>query len=250
MNIDSESWVIEQRDIFRSRRDFFRKVIFDGFALKCLWDLTVTGLENIPATDPAIIMMNHLAAIDPIVAIGSVRPRYVVPMSKIENFQHPLVGIIARTWGAYPVRRGEIDREALKIAMKLMEAGEITLIAPEGHRNTGLQRPHDGLAYIATRAADPVIIPTAVFNHETWLKDMFIPWRRTPVHVSFGPGFRIRTEGRRRIPREELHQMTDEMMYQLALLLPERNRGEYADLSRMTTRYLEFVNPPAAPEMG
>lgn len=240
MNISADRWVIRQRDIFKQRRHFFRDFVFDKILRTFFWKVTIEGLEHIPEDAPTIIMMNHLAAIDPIVAAGAVRPRFIVPMSKIENFEHPLVSILVRSWGAFPVRRGEVDRDALKIALQLLEAGEVTLIAPEGTRNTALQRPKDGLAYIATKS-NPIIVPTAIFNHETWKEDLLRPWRRTPIDVRFGPGFRLRTDGRKRIPREELHRMTDEMMYQLAILLPERNRGEYADLTKMTTNYLEFV---------
>jgi 1-acyl-sn-glycerol-3-phosphate acyltransferase len=242
MIIDAERWVLQQDELFRSRRDFYRNVVFDRVVRTLFWNVTITGLENIPKKAPVIIMMNHLAAIDPFVVAGAVRPRYVVPMSKIENFENPIVGILARTWGAYPVRRGEVDRDALRIAMALMKAGEVTLIAPEGTRNRALQRPHDGLAYIASKT-NPVVVPTAVFNHATWLKDLLIPWKRTPVQVSFGRGFRLKLEDRKRIPRDELNRFTDEMMYQLALLLPEHNRGEYSDLSKMTTDHLKFFDP-------
>ncbi|GAB4572233.1 MAG: hypothetical protein Kow0077_11060 [Anaerolineae bacterium] len=238
-SMTTESWAIRQREIFASRRRFFRDVLFRVLAWMFL-DLTVTGVENIPASGPVILMINHMTALDPIVVLGTAKPRFVVPMSKIENFQHPLTGLLVRSWGAYPVRRGQVDREALNIAIQLMEAGEMTLIAPEGTRNRALQRPKDGLAFIATRT-NAMIVPTAIFNAETWKRDLFIPWRRTPVHVSYGPAFRLRKPESGRVPREVLHQMTDEMMYQLALLLPEHNRGEYSDLSRMTTEYLDFV---------
>ncbi len=243
MNQPAESWVVRQREIFQGRRHFMRDILFDKVACKVLWKLTVTGLEHIPASGPAILMMNHVTAVDPFAALGSARPRYVVPMSKIENFWNPFVGILVRSWGAYPVRRGEVDREALRTALLLLEAGEITLIAPEGTRSPALIRPKDGLAYLATRAKPaPVIVPTAVYNLETWLRDLVTPWRRTHACVSYGRGFRLRTEGGgRRISRETLSAMTDEMMYQLAALLPERNRGVYSDLDKATTNYLEFV---------
>ena len=242
MTVPADSWVIRQRDIFRSRRQALR-FLYDKVACTLLWKPVVEGLDNLPASGPAILMINHVTAVDPIAVLATVRPRFVVPMSKIENFWNPLVGILVRSWGAYPVRRGEVDREALKTTLQLLEAGEITLIAPEGHRSPALIKPKDGLAYLATRTdSAPVIVPTAIYNLETWLRDLATPWRRTEVHLTFGQGFRLKVEpGAKRLPREVLAAMTDEMMYRLAMLLPEHNRGVYGDLSRATTHYLDFV---------
>ncbi len=241
MTVSTESWVIQQRQIFRFRRHFMRDILFDKLVRTVFWDVKIEGLENIPPEGPAILMINHVTAADPVAVLGATRPRFVVPMSKIENFWNPFSSILVRSWGAYPVRRGTVDREALRIAEKLLEAGELTLIAPEGTRHPALGRPRHGLTYIAVRT-NAIVVPTAIYNLETWLKDLVIPWRRTEVHVHYGRPFRLKKGGRKRIPRAELHRMTDEMMYQLAALLPERNRGEYADLSRATTDYLEFVN--------
>ncbi len=241
-DVPADSWVERQREVFKSRRHFIRDVLFDRIVRTLLWDVTVEGLDNIPASGPAILMINHTTAADPVAVMGMTRPRFPVPMSKIENFWHPLIGVFARSWGAFPVRRGEVDRNALRVTLELLKAGELTLIAPEGTRTHALIRPRDGLAYIATRAdPPPVIVPVAIYDIETWLKDLFIPWRRTPVHITYGRGFRLRTGGRKRFPREELRRMMDEMMYQLAVLLPESMRGVYADLSQMTTDYLEFL---------
>ena len=192
MTVPADSWVIRQRDIFRSRRQALR-FLYDKVACTLLWKPVVEGLDNLPASGPAILMINHVTAVDPIAVLATVRPRFVVPMSKIENFWNPLVGILVRSWGAYPVRRGEVDREALKTTLQLLEAGEITLIAPEGHRSPALIKPKDGLAYLATRTdSAPVIVPTAIYNLETWLRDLATPWRRTKVHLTFGQGFRLK----------------------------------------------------------
>ena len=242
MTVPADSWVIRQRDIFQSRREAMR-FLYDTIVCHLLWKPVVEGLEHIPASGPAILMINHVTAVDPMAVLATVRPRFVVPMSKIENFWNPFVGILVRSWGAYPVRRGEVDREALKTTLQLLEAGEITLMAPEGHRSPALIKPKDGLAYLATRATPaPVIVPTAVYNLESWLRDLARPWRRTEAHLTFGPGFRLKGDpAARRISREVLAAMTDEMMYRLAALLPEHNRGVYSDLSQATTHYLDFV---------
>lgn len=242
MDTSAKGWVILQNRVFRSRRHFMRDFLFDKLARALVWEVNILGLENIPASGPVILMMNHITAVDPVAILGVTRPRFPVPMSKIENFGGPIAGLFARSWGAYPVRRGAVDRRALKATLDLLNAGQVTMIAPEGTRSPALIRPKAGLAYIAVRANPAtVIVPTAVYNLETWLRDLLIPWRRTPVHVSYGRGFRLRHEGEGRFPRDVLDRVMDEMMYQLATLLPERNRGVYSDLDAATTDYLDFV---------
>lgn len=242
MSVPADSWVVQQRRVFELRRRFIRDVLLRGLAFRLLVQVTVEGLEHVPASGPAILMINHITAIDPIVALGAIPHRFIVPMSKVENWWHPLIGVLVRSWGAYAVRRGKVDRTALQTTVDLLKVGELVLIAPEGTRQPALIRPKHGLTYVALRAPAALIVPTAVYNTEGWLRDLFIPWQRTAVHVAFGRPFRLRTGGRVRVPRDEMRRMTDEMMYQLAALLPARNRGQYADLAQMTTDYLEFAS--------
>lgn len=217
-------------------RQFIRTV---GYGL--LWRVTVSGVENIPDSGSAILMMNHISGIDPILCMGAVTSRYVIPMTKIENAQHPILGVFVRWYGAYTVTRGEVDRSALLNSIELLKSGQLILIAPEGTRSpTGLIEPKDGLTYVATKA-DAVIVPAAVSGAVGWehnLKRL----KRPSIRVDFGKPFKFKTEGRTRIPREELAQMTQEAMYQLALTLPDENlRGAYQDVSKATTTTLDFV---------
>ena len=160
-------------------------------------------------------------------------------MSKIENYRHPIVGLMARAWGVYTVRRGEVDRQALESTIALLQRGNAVLIAPEGTRHPRMADPKDGTTYVATKA-NAVIQPIGLDGTDQFL-DSLLRLRRTPVTVRFGRPFRFCTEGRARIPRDELRLMTREMMYQVALLVPEQRRGIYHDLDQLTTDTLQFV---------
>lgn len=219
------------------RRRFMRDILLHYIGFKLLVKPFVEGLENIPASGPTILMMNHTVAIDGVVVMGVVKSRFVVPMIKAENFDHWFIGTLARLWGAYPIKRGTADVEAMKLTLDLILRGELVLIAPEGHRQSQLHDPKDGLTYIALKTG-AVIVPTATFNMETWVKDLYRP-RRTHAHIRFGKPFRLKARGR--MPREAMRQATHEMMYQLAALLPENYRGDYADLSQMSAHHLEFT---------
>lgn len=194
-----------------------------------------------PASGPTMLVMNHTASIDPFLAIGGVRKRFVVPMTKIENLENPLLRLGVQLWGAYSVRRGEIDRKALLNSIELIRSGQLVLIAPEGTRTpTGLQEAKDGMTYVATKA-NAVIVPLGISGAIPWKENMK-RLRRTPIHLNFGRAFRLKTGGRERIPRDELTQMTHEAMYQLALAIPDPAlRGIYSDVSKATTEYIEFV---------
>lgn len=198
----------------------------------------VEGLDNFPESGPAILMINHIAFIDPMVVLGFL-PRNIVPMAKVEVYSYPIVGIFPRIWQAIPVHRGEIDRRALRMALEVLSSGEVILVAPEGTRGTCLQRGKEGVAYLGTRSRAP-IIPTAIVGTDGFPSVSPKRWRQPGAVARLGKPFRFRSSSRR--PKgDELRQMTNEAMYVLAAMLPEERRGVYADLSLATTDTIEFV---------
>lgn len=219
-----------------------RRVLRDGLlrplGFGALLRPVITGRDHIPATGPLIVIMNHIAAIDPFVVAGIITNRFLVPMSKEENLSHPLISLMIHAWGVYPVRRGEADRVALASTLELLRQGAAVLIAPEGTRNTALIEAKDGTAYIATKG-NATILPIGLEGTDQFPRALK-PLRRIPVTVNVGRPFRFHTEGSTRVPRQELRQMTREMMYQLAQLLPENRRGVYRDLDQLTTDTLVF----------
>jgi len=198
----------------------------------------VGGLENFPAEGPAIVMINHIALIDPAVVLGSL-PRNVVPMAKIEVYRYPVFGYFAKLWQVIPVRRQEFDRQAIRRALKVLDAGECILMAPEGTRNPSLQSGKEGVAYLGVKSGAP-IIPAAVTGSKGFPTFNPLRWLRKGASVKVGRAFRFRT-GEGRLDRETLRLMTDEAMYILAELLPDDHRGVYSDISKATTKTIEFV---------
>jgi 1-acyl-sn-glycerol-3-phosphate acyltransferase len=232
--------VAAHQERYNLRRHILRDGLLRPVGFGLLVNPTIEGCERIPTSGPVIFIMNHIAAIDPFVLVGAVTSRYVVPMSKIENYSHPIVGLMARSWAAYPVRRGEVDRQALASTLSVLEQGWPVLIAPEGTRRPSLSEAKEGMVYIAIKA-NALIVPVGLDGTDLFpgsLKRL----RRAPIKIRFGRAFRLRTAGRARVPREAMHQMTRETMYQLAALLPEHRRGFYRDLDQMTTDTLEFLD--------
>lgn len=232
--------VVYRQEQIDRRRGFLRDVLMRRIGFGLLVNVTAIDPQNVPDSGPLLLVMNHIAAIDPFVVVGAVQNCYVVPMSKVENTRHPVVGLLARAWGAYPVRRGEVDRRAIASTLELMRQGRAILLAPEGTRHPHLQEAKHGMAYLATKGG-ATVLPVGVEGTDRF-PGTLLRLRRTPVTVRFGAPFRFSTNGDGRIARVELHAMTQEAMYQLAALLPEHRRGVYHDLSQATTEMLQFLN--------
>lgn len=231
--------VVYRQAALDRRRRWLRDIVLRQIAFRLLVKTDISGMEHIPDSGPTIVVMNHIGAIDPFVVAGVITNRFLVPMSKAENLTHPIVGLIGRAWGVYPVRRGEADRQAIASTLELLRQGRLVLIAPEGTRSPALQAAKDGTTYLATKGG-ATILPIGLEGTDQFpgaLKRL----RRAPVTVCIGPAFRFRAEGGR-IPRADLRQMTREMMWQIALLLPEARRGVYSDTDQMTTSLLDFVD--------
>lgn len=229
-----------QHQRYETRRRVLRWLIRNiGFTLLAKLD-HVEGLENVPASGAGIVMINHIAFIDSLVTLH-VMPRNVVPMAKVEVYNYPVIGIFPHLWGVIPVRREEVDRHAIQMALEVLHAGEMILVAPEATRHTALQQGKEGIAYLAARTGAP-IIPVGVQNSPGFPAfRLSSRWRGPGVVVKIGRPFRFRPE-LKRPSRDQLRLMTDEAMYILASLLPEPIRGVYADLSQATQETIDYTD--------
>jgi 1-acyl-sn-glycerol-3-phosphate acyltransferase len=126
--------------------------------------------QRIPADRPVILAGNHVSYMDPVmICIGSFRRRPVHFMGKIELFATPLTSFLMRGLGAFPVRRGAADRDAIATASHILERGGIVGIFPEGTRIRGgktVAAPQDGAAFIALRTG-AVIVPVGICGTES-----------------------------------------------------------------------------------
>jgi 1-acyl-sn-glycerol-3-phosphate acyltransferase len=198
----------------------------------------VAGLPNMPSSGPAILMINHVALVDPIAVIACL-PRNVVPLAKAEGLRNPLFAPLLYLWQVIPVRRGEVDRRALRRVLQVLDAGECVLMAPEGTRHPNLQEARTGLAYVAWRSGAP-IVPVSVIGTEGFPSFSPARWRQPGATISLGRPFRYRPFSGRP-DHDRLRLMMDEAMYVLAAMLPERQRGVYSNLDRATMETIELV---------
>jgi glycerol-3-phosphate dehydrogenase (NAD(P)+) len=122
------------------------------------------GRHHIPREGPVILASNHRSFLDPFV-IGCCLRRPVYFVAKRELFENRLIGWLLNCLGAFPIRRGESDEEAVETAKALLLRGEAVVIFPEGtrHRTGGLGEPKRGVGRMALEAGAPVV-PIAVIG--------------------------------------------------------------------------------------
>jgi 1-acyl-sn-glycerol-3-phosphate acyltransferase len=198
-------------------------------------------LKKVPMRGPLIAIANHTGQIEVPLIFAHLQPRPITGWAKVEAWDNHFLNWVFGVWGLIPVRRGEADMKALKDALKALEEGKILGIAPEGTRNkTGkLIRAMPGTAMVALKSGAP-IIPVAHWGGEVYLKNLK-RLKRTDFHIRVGKPFTINTEGIK-VTSEIRQQIADEMMYELAKLLPEEYRGEYGNLGRATQTFIKYVS--------
>ena len=195
---------------------------FARFIFTLILDVHISGREHVPAKGACIVASNHLSWVD-VPLVPAYMRRKVVYMAKEELFYGRL-GWFVRLLGAFPVKRGEADRQSLRAADTQLKAGKIFIIFPEGTRSKThrMAKGHVGLGMIALRSGVPVI-PVAVYGSEKTLKTF-----RPRVTVIFGEPMILAPRGNK-ITREDIEEATDAVMRRIASMLPPEYRGMYGD---------------------
>ena len=148
--------------------------------------LRVYGRERVPATGGAVIAFNHFSWID-IPVFGWAAPRPFYFLAKAEAIEFPVAGAYLRMFGAFAVRRGESDREAVRRMREVVREGHLLGVFAEGTRQRSGVPGHvqPGAAMVAVNEEVPVI-PAAIHGSQGWE-----PWRPAPVSIVFGPPMRF-----------------------------------------------------------
>ena len=191
--------------------------------------------DAIPREGPVILAANHISNADAVLIGAFLTPRLgrrIHWLGKKEMFDWPVVGFVARNGGVVPVDRGAADVEAFRVARRILDAGNVLMVFPEGTRSpTGeLQPPKDGLAMLALRT-DATIVPIGISNTDRiWPKGRPIPFPGKHATMRIGEPFKAGDLLPPEIDRKAAKGLaTTLIMRRIAALLDPRHRGTYGE---------------------
>ena len=177
-----------------------------------LYRLRWTGEEHLPKDGGFVLAANHVSNFDPWALGMPLFPRrWLRFMAKSELYWFPL-DLVLKGGGAFPVRRGERDRDAIRTAVALCRSGEAVVMFPEGtRRKKGLRkklaaRAHTGAARIALEAGVP-LIPAGITGTDRLA-------RLRPLRVAYGPPIAL-DDLREPSPREAAEVATARLMAEI-----------------------------------
>jgi 1-acyl-sn-glycerol-3-phosphate acyltransferase len=197
-------------------------------------------IPNIPARGPLILVTNHINSLEVPLLFVHLQPRKMIGLAKIETWDSKFMGWLFDLWDAIPVRRGEADLDAIRACLRVLKAGDILAVAPEGTRSYDgrLLCAQPGISLIALHAGVP-ILPIAHWGGENFSSNLK-KLKRTDFNFRVGKPFYLEARGNR-VNGKIRQVMADEIMSQIAILMPEEYRGNYAKCDPPPQKYIRFV---------
>jgi len=197
-------------------------------------------LAHVPARGPLILVANHINFLEVPIVYTHLMPRQVTGFAKAETWDNPALRPLFNFWRAIPLKRGEADIEAMRRANHFLQSGGILAIAPEGTRsgNGQLKRGYPGVVTLALMSGAP-LLPMAYYGSERFRHNIR-RLQRTDFCISIGRPFVLKVDSAKS-NRQVRQEITDEIMFQLAALLPAEYRGYYSNLEKASERYLHFL---------
>lgn len=206
------------------------KIVKSGYRVLLSPFITVErqGLENLPANGPCVLASNHVSNFDPTMILSYLRVRHVFYMAKIELFNSAFNRWFFANTGAFPINRSGNDSWALAQAGRILEAGQILGMFPEGTRSKEDGQLKKGkLGTVALALAHQVpIVPVALLN--TQHIRLKLRRNRTHVIIRVGPPLNLpELAGPPPYSPNTYRELTAVLMQHIAALLPPEQRGRY-----------------------
>lgn len=164
--------------------------VLTAWPIRRLFRFRSKGEEHLPREGGFVLSANHMSNLDPWpLGLPLYPKRQLRFMAKSEMYRYAPLRWVLSGAGAFPVRRGTGDEDAIRKAIELAKTGEVVAIFPEGtRRNKGVvkrhrARPHTGAARVALQAGVP-LVPAAIGGTERLS-------RLGPLRVVYGPAIEL-----------------------------------------------------------
>ncbi len=202
--------------------------------INILADVEITGYENLPKDRSYVIAVNHLGFLDvPLAYYGLDRwDMYILVADKWA--ENPILKWMGDKLNFIYVDRYNSDVRAVRKVIEVMQENNVLAIAPEGTRSRvgSMIEARPGVSYLAAKLKSP-IVPVAIWGTEDEVFWKNIKrFKRNKVYLHAGVPFMLDP-----LPKENrdevLKQYTDEIMCRIAVILPEKYRGVYAEHPRL-----------------
>ncbi|MGH9119852.1 MAG: lysophospholipid acyltransferase family protein [Acidimicrobiales bacterium] len=191
-----------------------------GFC-RVFWRLDISGADHLPRDTPFILAPVHRSNIDTLLvaAITRRRMRY---MGKATLWKYRWFGWLITALGAFPVRRGSADREALRICQEVLENGEPLVVFPEGTRQVGplVEKVFDGPAYLAAKMDVP-LIPVGIGGSERAMPKGSKLLRPVRTVVIVGEPMRAEPSATGRVTRSSVRRLSERLLSEVQRLFDE-----------------------------
>lgn len=213
---------------------------FLRFVFRVVCRINPDDFKKIPVDGPLILVGNHINFLEVPVVIPHIDHPNVIGVSKRESWKNPLFNFLFNQWNIIPIDRGLVDREAFRLMEEALKQNRVIAISPEGTRSkTGkLLQGKPGVVAIAVRSDAP-LLPVAFYGYENFWQNLK-RFRKTDFRVVVGKPFKLNMQGQA-LSRDLRQEVTDEIMYKIAEILPEYYRGYYEFESKVNYKYLTTV---------
>jgi len=168
---------------------------------RLLFRLEAVNTEHVPSEGGVLLCSNHVSLFDP-PTVGVLLERKVHFMAKQELFKIPLFGKLIHELGAFPVKRGGVSKESIKISLNILRDGKVMGIFPEGSRNSAGEGKK-GAASFALRSG-AAVVPVAIIGDYRLFRKVKVVYGK-PIDVT----------PFQEDPKTAVDTLTDEIMHQI-----------------------------------
>jgi 1-acyl-sn-glycerol-3-phosphate acyltransferase len=192
---------------------------------------------------PFIIALNHINFLEVPMVVTYAHPASVTGLVQAKAWKNRLMAFLFDTYDAIPINREGSYLQTFRRVSEAIKKGFFVCIAPEGTRSKDgiLRKAKSGVVQLSLLTGAP-ILPVAHFGGQNFWRNIK-RLKRTPFTFRVGRPFRFKFDGRPQ--KEEYGVMLEELMSQIARLLPEELRGEYADSANKECTHIEFLDRQA-----